>query len=69
MGGGARGQSGMDWGGHIFVDGFGRLPCGEVQALSTYVVVMAPNPCRVLVSRESAADDRQGFCLTGKSSA
>ena len=33
------------------------------QALSTYVVVMTPNPCRVLVNRESAADDRQGFCL------
>ena len=33
------------------------------QALSTYVVVMAPNPCRVLVSRESAAEDRQGFRL------
>ena len=26
-------------------------------------VVMAPKPCRVLVSRESAAEDRQGFCL------
>ena len=24
---------------------------------------MAPNPCRVLASRERAADDRQGFCL------
>ena len=33
------------------------------QALRTYVVVMAPKPCRVLVSRESAAEDRQGFCL------
>ena len=27
------------------------------------MVVMAPKPCRVLVSRESAAEDRQGFCL------
>ena len=27
------------------------------------MVVMAPNPWRVLVSREIAADDRQGFCL------
>ena len=33
------------------------------QALRTYVVVMAPRPCSVLVSRESAAEDRQGFCL------
>ena len=32
-------------------------------ALSTYVVVMAPNPCRVLDSRESAAGDLHGFCL------
>ena len=27
------------------------------------MVVIAPNPWRVLVSREIAADDRQGFCL------
>ena len=33
------------------------------QALRTYVVVMAPKPCSVLNSRESAAEDRQGFCL------
>ena len=33
------------------------------QALSTYVVVISPKPCRVLVSRESAAEDRQGFSL------
>ena len=33
------------------------------QALSTYVVVIAPKPCRVLISRESAADDRKRFCL------
>ena len=38
-------------------------PAAELPALSTYVVVMAPKPCRVLVSRESAAEDRQGFCL------
>ena len=27
------------------------------------MVVIAPKPCRVLVSRESAVEDLQGFCL------